>query len=226
MDVTLGDELLWNVQGALIKTYVGSIRTIEFRSMNTRFFVLFPTGVLEQAPQFQVLVTKSPDVATTAAYRRDVVKAFPNVSVIDLGTILSALNDVLTKVSYVIKFMAGFSILTGLIVLIASLLLSKFQRIKESVLLRTIGANRKQIFMINATEYTVLGSLSALTGIGLSLIASYFFATRTLELDFNIQWMPIVWVFLFVVGLTVTIGLLNSRDVINKSPLEVLRKEV
>ena len=176
--------------------------------------------------RFQVLVTKSPDVATTAAYRRDVVKAFPNVSVIDLGTILSALNDVLTKVSYVIKFMAGFSILTGLIVLIASLLLSKFQRIKESVLLRTIGANRKQIFMINATEYTVLGSLSALTGIGLSLIASYFFATRTLELDFNIQWMPIVWVFLFVVGLTVTIGLLNSRDVINKSPLEVLRKEV
>jgi len=105
-------------------------------------------------------------------------------------------------------------------------LLSKFQRIKESVLLRTIGANRRQIFMINATEYAVLGALSALTGIGLSLIASYFFATRTLELDFDIQWMPILWVFIFVVGLTVTIGLLNSRDVINKSPLEVLRKEV
>ncbi len=226
MDVGIGDELLWNVQGALIKTFVGSIRSIEFRSMNTRFFVLFPAGVLEQAPQFQVLVTKSPDATTTAKYRRDVVKAFPNISVIDLGTILNALNDVLTKVSYVIKFMAGFSILTGLIVLIASLLLSKFQRIKESVLLRTIGAQRKQIFMINATEYAVLGSLSALTGIGLSLIASYFFATRTLELDFDIQWMPIVWVFIFVVGLTVTIGLLNSRDVINKSPLEVLRKEV
>jgi len=226
MDVTIGDELVWNVQGAVIKTYVGSLRSIEFRSMNTRFFVLFPAGVLEQAPQFQVLVTKSPDAATTAKYRRDVVKAFPNVSVIDLGTILNALNDVLTKVSYVIKFMAGFSILTGLIVLIASLLLSKFQRIKESVLLRTIGAQRKQIFMINATEYAVLGSLSALTGILLSLIASYFFATRTLELDFDIQWMPILWVFIFVVGLTVTIGLLNSRDVINKSPLEVLRKEV
>ncbi len=226
MDVTIGDELVWNVQGAVIKTYVGSLRSIEFRSMNTRFFVLFPAGVLEQAPQFQVLVTKSPDVETTAKYRREVVKAFPNVSVIDLGTILNALNDVITKVSYVIKFMAGFSILTGLIVLIASLLLSKFQRIKESVLLRTIGANRRQIFMINATEYAVLGALSALTGIGLSLIASYFFATRTLELDFDIQWMPILWVFIFVVGLTVTIGLLNSRDVINKSPLEVLRKEV
>lgn len=226
MDVSIGDEVVWNVQGALITTYVGSLRKIEFRSMNTRFFVLFPSGVLERAPQFQVLVTKSPDATTTARYRREVVKSFPNVSVIDLGTILNALNGILNKVSYVIKFMAGFSILTGLIVLIASLLLSKFQRIKESVLLRTIGAQRKQIFLINATEYTVLGSLSALTGIILSLIASYFFATRTLELDFDIRWLPIVGVFFFVVGITVLIGLLNSRDVINKSPLEVLRKEV
>jgi len=226
MDVEIGDELVWNVQGAMLTTYVGSIREIEFNSMNTRFFVLFPNGVLEQAPQFQVLVTKSPDTETTARYRRDVVKAFPNVSVIDLGSILSALNDILTKVSYVIKFMAGFSILTGLIVLIASLLLSKYQRVKESVLLRTIGASRKQIFMINATEYTVLGSLSAATGIVISLVASYFFATRTLELEFSFQWLPILGVFLFVVALTVIIGLLNSRDVINKSPLEVLRREV
>ena len=65
------------VQGAMITTYVGSLREISFRSMNTRFFILFPTGVLERAPQFQVLVTKSPDATTTARYRREVVKAFP-----------------------------------------------------------------------------------------------------------------------------------------------------
>ena len=226
MDVTLGDEIVWNVQGAMITTYVGSIREISFRSMNTRFFVLFPTGVLERAPQFQVLVTKSPDAATTARYRRDVVKAFPNVSVLDLGSILTALNDILNKVSYVIKFMAGFSILTGLIVLLASLLLSKYQRVKESVLLRTIGANRRQVFMINATEYAVLGALSAAAGIVISLVGSYFLATRELELDFNIQWLPIIGVFIFIVSITVAIGLLNSRDVLNKSPLEVLRREV
>lgn len=226
MDVTLGDELVWNVQGAKITTYVGSLREIKFNSMSTRFFVLFPNGVLERAPQFQVLVTKSPDTRTTAKYRSAVVKAFPNVSVIDLGSILSALNDILTKVSYVIKFMAAFSILTGLIVLIASLLLSKFQRVKESVLLRTIGASQRQIFMINATEYLVLGSLSALTGICLALVGAYFIATNQLELEFNINWLPIIGVFVFIVGLTVVIGLLNSRDVIRKSPLEVLRREV
>ena len=226
MDVSIGDEMVWNVQGALITSYVGSIRKIDFRSMQTRFFILFPNGVLERAPQFQVLVTKSPDIETTAEYRSAVVKAFPNVSVIDLGMILVTLNDILTKVSYIIQFMAGFSILTGLIVLISSLFLSKFQRIRESVLLRTIGALRYQIFRINFVEYLLIGSLSALTGIVLALIGSYFLATRQLELEYDIRWGPILIVFLIIVSLTVLIGLLNSREVLNKSPLEVLRKEV
>ena len=226
LDVDIGDELVWNVQGTRMKTYVGSLRNIEFRSMRTRFFILFPRGVLEQAPQFHVLVTKSPDLATTSNYRREVVKRFPNISVVDLGSILDTLNDILNKISYVIKFMAGFSILTGLIVLISSLFLSKFQRIKESVLLRTIGASTRQILMINAVEYTLLGILSSATGIVIALIAAYLIATQQLEIDFDIQWLPILFVFVFIIGLTVVIGLLNSREVVQKSPLEVLRKEL
>ena len=226
MDVWIGDELVWNVQGALIKTYISSIREIEFRSMRTRFFVLFPNGVLEDAPQFHVLVTKSPNNTTMADYRRSVVKAFPNISVVDLGSILNTLNDILSKISYVIKFMAGFSILTGLIVLISSLLLSKYQRIRESVLLRTIGAKGHQILKINATEYAILGSLSALTGIIIAIIGSYLIATSELDLDFSLNWWPIIGIFFFIVGLTVLIGLYNTRDVLRKSPLEVLRKEV
>ena len=226
LDVWLGDEIVWNVQGALITTYISSIREIEFRSMRTRFFVLFPLGVLEQAPQFHVLVTKSPNNSVMADYRRSVVKAFPNVSVVDLGSILTTLNDILSKISYVIKFMAGFSILTGLIVLISSLLLSKYQRIRESVLLRTIGARGNQVLKINATEYFVLGSLAALTGIVIAIVGSYFLATGELDLEFSLNWWPIVMIFFLVVGLTVLIGLYNTREVIRKSPLEVLRKEV
>ncbi|HLF65757.1 MAG TPA: FtsX-like permease family protein, partial [Saprospiraceae bacterium] len=104
LDVDIGDEVVFNVQGTLLKTYVGSLRKIEFNSMMTRFFIVFPHGVLEQAPQFQVLVTKSPDVATTAKYRSEVVRTFPNVSVVDLASILVALNEILNKVSYVIRF--------------------------------------------------------------------------------------------------------------------------
>ena len=226
LGVWLGDEIVWNVQGALVTTYVSSIREIEFRSMRTRFFVLFPNGVLEAAPQFHVLVTKSPDNSVMADFRRTVVKKFPNVSVVDLGSILTTLNDILSKISYVIKFMAGFSILTGLIVLISSLLLSKYQRIRESVLLRTLGARGHQVLKINATEYFILGSLAALTGIVIAIIGSYLLATSELDLEFSLNWWPVVLIFVFIVGLTVFIGLYNSREVIKKSPLEVLRKEV
>ena len=226
LDVGLGDELVWNVQGAMIKTYVGSLREIEFRSMRTRFFILFPEGVLEKAPQFHVLVTKAPNNTVLAEYRREVVKTFPNISVVDLGSILATLNDILTKISYVIKFMAGFSILTGLIVLISSLFLSKFQRIKESVLLRTLGAGTGQIFKIQATEYFILGALSAATGIVLAIVGSYLIARYQLELDYAFNWIPILSIFLFIVSLTVIIGLFNSREVISMSPLEILRKEL
>lgn len=223
LDVSIGDELVWNVQGAVITTYVGSIRKINFRKMESRFFIMFPTGVLEDAPQFMILVTKSPDKQVTADFRNEVVKSMPNASVIDLGSILVTLNDIITKVSYVIKFMAGFSILIGLIVLISSLFLSKFQRIRESVLLRTLGAVEKKIYRINAVEYAALGSLSALTGIFLAVIGSYLLAKFVFELDFNLSWWPILAIFLFIVALTVVIGLLNSRDVVKRSPLEVLR---
>lgn len=226
LNVDIGDEMVWNVQGAMLKTYVSSIREIDFRSMRTRFFILFPKGVLENAPQFHVVVSKSPNAQILGDYRREVVKKHPNVSVIDLGSILTTLNDILSKISYVIKFMAGFSILTGLIVLLSSLLLSKFQRIRESVLLRTLGAVRSQIYKINAVEYAILGGLSAFIGLFISIIGSYCIAKFELELAYNIQWLPLLGIFLFIIALTVFIGLWNSRDVVSKSPLEVLRREV
>lgn len=226
MDVDLGDEMVWNVQGMLMKTYVGSIRKINFRKLETRFFILFPTGVLERAPQFHVLVTKSPDKETTASYRNEVVKAFPNVSVIDLESILVTLNSVLDKLAYAIRFMAVFSILIGIIVLISSLFLSKFQRIQESVLMRTIGASRKQILTISLIEYGLLGSLASLTGILIAMAASFGLVKFVFELNFSIPFIPIIIIFLLVSGITMMIGYFNSREVINKSPLEVLRKEV
>lgn len=226
LDVSVGDEIIFNVQGARLKTYVSSLRKIDFTKMRTRFFIVFPLGVLEQAPQFQVLVTKSPDAETTARYRRAVVKAFPNISLVDLGMILSTLSDILRKVSLVVQFMAVFSILTGLIVLISSLMLSKYQRINESVILRTLGAKKRQIFMINLAEYSLLGFFSAMTGILIAVVASFLLAKFQFELEFYLNWLPLVLILALVILLTVAIGLFNSREVVTKPPLEVLRKEV
>lgn len=226
LNVEMGDEMIWNVQGVRMQTFVGSLRKIDFANMNARFFIIFPKGVLEQAPQFQILITKSPDTKTTANYRSTVVKSFPNISVVDLASILESLNEILSKINYVIKFLAAFSILTGFIVLLSSLFLSKFQRVKESVLLRTLGANRKQILKINAIEYFLIGSLSAFTGIFIAIVSSYLITTQQLKLSYDLDWQSILGIFFLIVLTTVTIGLLNSREVLNKSPLEVLRNEL
>ena len=224
--IDIGDTMIFNVQGSVISTIVGSMRKVDWNRVQTNFLVVFPTGVLEEAPQFHVLLTRIPDKETSARFQRLMVQQFPNVSIIDLSLVLSIVNNLLDKVGFVIRFMAGFSIFTGLIVLIASVLISKYQRIQESVLLRTLGASRKQIFYITALEYFFLGALAAATGIVLSLVGSWLLAKFIFETEFTLQWLPLLLVFISVCLLTVFIGLINSRAVVRRPPLEILREEV
>jgi putative ABC transport system permease protein len=224
--LNLGDELVFNIQGVLMETAIGSIRKVNWGSMQLNFSILFPSGVLENAPQFNVLTTYVPDDASSADLQRDLVKKFPNISILDIRQIFTIVEDILNKISWIINFMAFFSIFTGIIVLIGSVRNSKYQRIKESVLLRTLGAKSKQILQITALEYVYLGLLGSLVGISLSLISSQLLAT----LLFKEPFIPSVVPFLvFLPGITLLvllIGLSNIRSVLKSPPLEVLRKEV
>ncbi len=222
----IGDKLLFNVQGVQMLTQVGSFRKVNFNRVQTNFLVLFPAGVLESAPQFYVEITRVPDSKVSARFQQMVVRAFPNVSVVDLGLILSVIDELLGKIGFVIKFMSAFSIITGIIVLIASVRISKYQRIQESVLLRTMGASRKQILAITALEYFFLGSLAAATGILISLAGSWALAKYTFNAPFSPQLFSVLGIFALISLLTVIIGLLNSRGILNKPPLEVLRRDV
>jgi len=226
MGVDLGDKITFNVQGAYIDTYVGSLREVDWRRMQTNFLVLFPTGVLEKAPKFHVLVTRVNSDEKAASYQRAVVKAFPNISIIDLKLILKTVNEILDKVTFVIQFMAMFSIVTGILVLISSVILSKYQRMQESVLLRTLGASRKQILTITALEYFFLGSLAAFTGVVIALAGSYGLTRFSFETSFSPTALPVLITFVIITALTMIIGISSSRSVLNSPPLEVLRKEV
>ncbi|MBD1391779.1 ABC transporter permease [Mucilaginibacter glaciei] len=221
--VKVGDKLIFNVQGVLMNAYVASIRKVNWNKISTNFQIVFPTGVLEDAPQFNVLLTHVPNNTVSAKLQQVVVQQFPNVSIVDLGLVLSVLDELLDKIGYVIKFMSGFSIITGIIVLISSVRISKYQRIQESVLLRTLGASRKQIFAITALEYLFLGTLSALTGIIIAIGASWLLAVYRFDMPYHVNLLPVVAIFFAITLLTVIIGLLNSRGILNKPPLEVLR---
>lgn len=225
MQAGLGDEIVFNVQGALLTTYIGSIRKIDWQRMQTNFLVVFPEGILEKAPKFHVLLTRFDSTQQSADYQRAVVQQYPNVSIIDLDLILTTVDAVLGKVSFVIQFMAFFSIITGVLVLIGSVIISKFQRVQESVLLRTLGANRKQILLINTFEYFLLGSIAALTGILIALIAGSLLAYFSFNTVLRPDWVVVIISYLAITILTVGVGMSNSRDIIRKPPLEILRRE-
>ncbi|WP_369995930.1 ABC transporter permease [Winogradskyella sp.] len=224
--VTVGDKIVFNVQGVLMETVVGSIRMVDWGQLQLNFSVVFPNGVLEKAPQFNVLTTNAPNENSSARLQQAVVADFPNVTVIDLRQVYTIVEDILSKVTWIINFMAFFSILTGIIVLIGSVRTSKYQRIKESVLLRTLGAKDKQILKISALEYLLLGLIGSLVGIVLALLSAMLLAVFVFNEPFVPSVIPFV-VFLPVISLLVlAIGLSNIRGVLQSSPLEVLRREV
>jgi putative ABC transport system permease protein len=152
LQVGLGDELVFDVQGVPVVTRVASLREVEWRRIQPNFFVVFPRGVLESAPAMHVLVTQVDSSQDSARMQRAVVKEFPNVWVIDLTLVLQIVDSILGKISFVIRFMAMFTVLTGLLVLVSALAAGRYQRIQESVLLRTIGAWRSQILKILLAE--------------------------------------------------------------------------
>jgi putative ABC transport system permease protein len=224
--INIGDTVTFNVQGVMIKTVVGSFREVDWSRIRTNFLIVFPEGVINDAPQFEVILTKVPSQEVSAKFQREMVQQYPNVSIIDLGLVLRVLNSIMDKIGFVIRFMAGFSILTGLVVLISSVLISKYQRIQESVLLRTLGASRKQILAITALEYFFLGLLAALTGFLLALAASWALAHYIFDTPFHPNVFPVLILALAVCLLTIITGLVNSFGILNRPPLEVLRREV
>jgi putative ABC transport system permease protein len=208
-----------------METVVGSIRKVDWANLQLNFSIVFPEGVLENAPQFNVLTTYAATEQASAGLQQDLVRKFPNLSIIDLRQVFTVVEDLLDKISWIINFMAFFSILTGIIVLIGSVRTSKYQRIKESVLLRTLGAKNKQILTITALEYLFLGVLGSLVGILLALVSSFFLALFVFKEPFVPSIVPFL---VFLPGISVLvlgIGLSNIQSVLRSSPLEVLRRE-
>ncbi len=225
IEASLGDTLVFNVQGMLLTAYVSHIRKVDWARVQTNFTILFPKGVLEDAPQFHVIMTRTENDGQSGKFQQALVEKYPNISVIDLNLILSTLDEVLTQISFVIQFMSLFSIITGFVVLIGSVSTSKYQRIQEAVLLRTLGGSRRQIIWISAIEYALLGSLATFTGLVLSLVGGWALATFSFQLSFAPPVWPLLGLWALVTLSTVGIGLLNSREVWSRPPLEVLRLE-
>jgi putative ABC transport system permease protein len=222
---TVGDKLLFDVQGIPLKTAIASLRSVDWKRFQTNFFVLFPAGVLENAPTFNVLVSRVPNSAESARLQNSVVAKFPNVSALDLTSVIQTVDTILSKVALVIRVMSLFTVGAGLIVLASTIWSGRYQRLKESILLRTLGASRMQIWKILCAEYFFLGVLASATGILLAVGASWALATFLFKLSYAPSIWPLAVTGACVTSLTIFVGLLTSRGIGSTPPLQILRAE-
>lgn len=224
LNLSLGDRIAFNVQGASVRTKVSSVRSIEWQKVQTNFLILFPEGVLENAPRTHAIMTRTEAEHRDKNTRFKLVQKFPNISVIDLERILESLQRVLDKVGFAIKFMGSFSMVTGLIILIGSLVLTKYQRLQESVLLRTLGAVKQDILLIQLVEYAALGTIASASGILLGLGLGWSMALFWFQVPMVFPILSLLGIWGAVTLLTIGLGILNARAPIRETPFSIFRK--
>jgi putative ABC transport system permease protein len=223
--VKLGDEMVWDVQGTEIRTKVANLREVDWGRFDTNFFVVFQGGVLEGAPQMFVTLVRADSATVRGALQRRVAERFPNVTAIDLSQVQQALDGILNKGALIVRFLALFSLVTGTIVLIGAVSASRLQRIREAVLLKTLGATRAQVLRILVVEYVALGVMAALASVVLASAAGWALAKWLFKAPFSLPAVELGGLTLLLISLTLAVGLWNSAEMLKRAPLAVLREE-
>jgi putative ABC transport system permease protein len=221
--VGLGDRIVWDVQGQEVHSVITSLREVNWARFEPNFFVVFAPGALEAAPQMWVTLARIPDPMARGRVQRALAEQAPNVTTVDLGELQQALESVISRVVIAIRFMALFSLATGAVVLVGAIITSRWQRMREGTLLRTLGATRSQVLKILGVEYAALGLAAALVASVLAAGAGWALAHWVFDASFAVPWMPLVTLAGGLVALTTGVGLWASYGLLDRPPLEVLR---
>ncbi|HWH53579.1 MAG TPA: FtsX-like permease family protein, partial [Gemmatimonadaceae bacterium] len=224
LGVQLGDTMVWNVQGVDVPTVVTSLREVKWQSFSPNFFAVFDPRSLAAAPKQFAILVRTPDVTATAHLQRDVVARYPSVSSLDLALVQQTVKSVLGKVTMAVRFLALISLALAIPVLFSAVAATRRERLREGVLLKTLGATRRQIARIMLAEYALLGTLGALTGVILSTLAGWAVVHWIFRQSFSPALLPAAIVAAAMIALAVAIGLLTGRDVFAETPMAALRE--
>ncbi len=223
----VGDTMRFDVLGRVVSARVTSIRDVEWReSRNGGFVFVFRPGVLDQAPQTFVAPLKGPEgVAARARFQHDLVERFPNVSVIDFHEVLETVRDVMSKVTLAITVVGALVLFSGGLILIGAVAMTKFQRVYEAAVFKTLGANTRTIARMLLFEYGVLGSLAGLIGSLGAIVLTWGVSRYALEIPWRVFAGEHIAGVLLTALLVAVIGVVSSLDVLKNKPLATLRAE-
>jgi putative ABC transport system permease protein len=223
----VGDTMRFDILGKSVSARVTSIRDVEWReSRNGGFVFVFRPGVLDQAPQMFVAPLKGPGApADRARFQHDLVERFPNVSVIDFHEVLETIRDVMSKVTLAITVVGGLVLFSGALILVGAVAMTKFQRVYEAAVFKTLGANTRTIARMLLFEYGVLGSLAGLIGSLGAVVLTWGVSRYALEIPWRVFAGEHVAGVVLTAILVAAIGVASSLDVLKNKPLATLRAE-
>jgi putative ABC transport system permease protein len=164
------------------------------------------------------------DPKQVAAMERALFVAFPSITVVNLADVLDRIESVVDQVTFVVRFLAGFSIFAGLMILASSIASTRFRRMREAVVLKTLGATRMRIVRTFSVEFSVLGLLAGSVGVVFANILTRVLLHR-LEVGFHIEWTATLIALVGTAVLATATGWIASYRILGLRPLEVLREE-
>lgn len=214
--------MTYDVAGELVTARVSSFRQVQWDTFRPNFFLVFSPGVLDDKAGTFITSLHVPEERKRVLL--EFMRAFPEVTAIDVDAILAQVRGVMDKASLAVQYVFGFTLLAGITVLLAAIQATRDERRYESAMLRTLGARRRVVLQGVAAEFTTLGLLAGtLAAIG-ATAAGYLLATRVFDLDYTFD--PKVWGIGLVAGalLVGVSGTLATRSVINHPPIETLRR--
>jgi putative ABC transport system permease protein len=224
LGVGIGDRVTWDVAGVRVESAITSIRTVDWARFETNFFFVFEPGGLDGAPQTAVSLVSIADDASRAAAQRAIAEEYSNVSIVDLESVQRVLRRIIDRVVDAIRFMAAFSVAAGILVLFGSIAASRFQRVRESALLRALGATRSQVRQTLLVEYAALGALAAFTGVILAGLSGWLVVRLVFEMPFTLPLASLLAIWIGVAAAAAGLGMLNSREALRSTPLAALRE--
>lgn len=224
LGVGLGGTLTFDVQGVPITARVTSLRRVDWQTFGSNFFVIFSPGALEGAPSTFIATAHVPENRENRV-QSAVVAAFPNVTAIPVREVLQRVTAVLDQIALAMRMVAGFSVLSGLVVMAGALAITRYQRLYQSVILKALGATRGLVARAFAVEYALLGAGAGLCGTALAAVLAW--AVLRFALDVPWSWAPGTLAFgvAAAIALATTVGFLGTRRLLAQKPLGVLRGE-
>jgi putative ABC transport system permease protein len=221
LGLKLGDTLTYDIAGEAIVGRITSLREVRWDTFKPNFFVVFSPGVLESATG--TLITSVHVEPQQRPVLVDLVRQFPEVTIIDIEALLAQVRDVMAKASLAVQYVFLFTLAAGLMVLLAAVQATRDERRYESAMLRTLGASRSVVFQGVAAEFIVLGALAGLLAAAGATGVGYLLATQV----FDLQYSPNPWVWIIGVAggavLVGTAGIVAARSVVSHPPMQALR---